>query len=266
MTGDAPMDLADNVAIVTGPAKGMGSAITLALARAGAHLVMVGRDTGVIEALAPEVRALGRRALVLRGDITSEDDMLAMGDAVAREFDGRADILVNVAGVRGTLDKDAWEIPAAEFDRVLAANLRGSFLPARALLPLMIARKRGKIVNIGGTYGMKGKERRAAYSASKWGLRGLTRTMALEAGPHNINVNCVCPGVVIGARFERTMAERMRMRGITREALEAELTADIALRRFVTDADIAAAVMFLVSEGARNITGQELVVDGGFVV
>lgn len=260
------MHLADNVAIVTGPAKGMGPAITRALAEAGAHIVMVGRDVAAMRALAPELEAMGRRVLVCRGDISEEADMAAMAAATAEAFDGRADILVNVAGVRGTLDKTGWEMAAGEFDSVIAANLRGSFLPARAVLPMMVARKRGKIVNIGGTFGMKGRANRVAYSASKWGLRGLTRSLALEAGVHNINVNCVCPGVVIGPRFERTMAERMQLRGLSRAEIEAELTAEIALRRFVTDADIAAAVMFLVSEGARNITGQELVVDGGFVV
>jgi NAD(P)-dependent dehydrogenase (short-subunit alcohol dehydrogenase family) len=260
------MDLAGNVAVVTGPAKGMGPAITRALAQAGADIVMVGRDVAAMRSFAPEIEAMGRRVLIQRGDIADAADMAAMGAAVAEAFDGRLDILVNVAGVRGTLDKTGWEMTPGEFDEVIAANLRGSWLPARAVLPLMVARRRGKIVNIGGTFGMKGRPLRVAYSSSKWALRGLTRSLALEAGPHNINVNCVCPGVVKGPRHERTMAERMALRGVDRATIESELTAEIALRRFVTDADIAAAVMFLVSEGARNITGQELVVDGGFVV
>jgi 3-oxoacyl-[acyl-carrier protein] reductase len=258
--------LAGQVAVITGPAKGMGGAITRALAKAGADCVLVGRDVAAMEALLPDLAALGRHATIIQGDVTSVADMDRMAEAAARAFGGRIDILVNVAGVRGPIDKAAWEIDPEEFDEVIGVNLRGTFLPIRAVLPAMVKRRSGKIVNIGGTFGMRGRAKRAAYSASKWGLRGLTRSLALDAGPHNINVNCVCPGVVLGDRFERSTADRMRLTGKPREELLADLASEIALRRFVTDEDIANAVLFLVSEAARNITGQELVVDGGFVV
>jgi 3-oxoacyl-[acyl-carrier protein] reductase len=131
----------------------------------------------------------------------------------------------------------------------------------------MIAQQYGRIVNVGGTFGMRGRAGRLAYSSSKWGLRGLTKSFALEAGPHGINVNCVAPGMVDGPRFrEKVCANLARERGISLDDAMALHAADYALRRVSTDQDVAHACLFLASDAARQITGVDLPVDGGWAM
>jgi 3-oxoacyl-[acyl-carrier protein] reductase len=136
----------------------------------------------------------------------------------------------------------------------------------RAVAPVMMAQRYGKIVNIGGTFGLRGRAMRMAYSASKWGLRGITKSFALELGPHNVNVNCVCPGMVEGPRFERVCTEVAKRHGITLEEARARHAKDYALRRVSADRDVANAVLFLASDVSRQVTGQDLAVDGGWVI
>jgi 3-oxoacyl-[acyl-carrier protein] reductase len=186
--------------------------------------------------------------------------------SVARDAFGRIDILVNVAGGSGPLGKPLWETTQREFDDIMQLNVTGCFLTMRAVLPLMIERRYGKIVNVGGTFGLRGRAGRSAYSASKWGLRGVTKSAALEAGPYNVNVNAVCPGMVDGPRFRRVCAELAERRGIGVDDARAEHEAEYALRRISTAEDVANAVVFLSSERARQITGQDLAVDGGWVI
>jgi 3-oxoacyl-[acyl-carrier protein] reductase len=259
------MKLQDRIAIVTGAAKGMGRDICLTLAREGAHLVLAARDVPPLEALAGEIGTLGRQALVAPTDVTAEPDVARMV-ARARETFGRIDILVNAAGVTGPIETPVWEIRAEDFDFVLAANVRGTFLPTKHVLPLMIAQRYGKVVNISGTSGLRGYKYRAAYSASKWALRGFTRTVALEAGPHNVNVNALHPGIVAGDRMDTLCREKARKRGWTPEQVHQEYVNEMALRRVTTSDDIARAVLFLVSEDSRNMTGQSVTVDGGWDV
>jgi 3-oxoacyl-[acyl-carrier protein] reductase len=130
----------------------------------------------------------------------------------------------------------------------------------------MLERRQGKIVNIAGTSGLRGYRNRAAYSSSKWAVRGLTRTLALELGPSGINVNAVCPGVVQGDRMTTIIREKARVRGWTEDQVYQEYTGEMALRRFTTEEDIAHAVLFLASDESRQITGHEIVVDGGWDV
>jgi 3-oxoacyl-[acyl-carrier protein] reductase len=145
-------------------------------------------------------------------------------------------------------------------------NVRGTFLPTKHVLPVMIAQRYGKIVNISGSSGLRGYKLRAAYSASKWALRGFTRTVALEVGPYNINVNALHPGIVTGERMARLCRDKARKRGTTPEAIHAEYVAEMALRRVTTQEDIARAVLFLVSKDSKNMTGQSVTVDGGWDV
>ncbi len=260
------MRLADRIAIVTGAAKGMGSDICLALAREGADLTLAARDVPPLEALAAEIRALGRRALVARCDVTDEASVARMVEATRTAFGGRIDILVNAAGVTGPIETPVWEIAEGDWDFVLRANLKGTFLPIKHVLPTMIAQRSGKVVNIAGTSGLRGYRFRAAYSSSKWAVRGLTRTVALEAGPYNVNVNVVCPGIVAGERMDTLCREKARKRGWTPEQVHEEYVEEMALRRVTSSADVAGAVLFLVTEDARNMTGQTLTVDGGWDV
>ena len=259
------MKLLDRSALVTGAAKGMGWEICMTLAREGADLALAARDTPPLLTLAHEIEALGRRALVVPCDVTHEP---AVARAVARALDafGRIDILVNAAGVTGPVETPVQEITLEDFKFVLDTNVLGTFLPIKHVLPGMIARRYGKIVNISGTSGLRGYKLRAAYSSSKWALRGLTRTVALEAGPHNINVNALHPGIVAGDRMDRLCREKARKRGWTPEQVHQEYVHEMALRRVTTAQDIANAVLFLVSDDSANMTGQSVTVDGGWDV
>ncbi len=135
----------------------------------------------------------------------------------AKDAFGRIDILVNVAGGSGPIGKTGVETTPEEFDDIVTLNMNGCFHTMRGVLPTMMAQRYGKIVNVGGTFGMRGRAGRMAYSASKWGLRGITKSFALEVGPHNINVNCVAPGMVDGPRFrDKVCADMAKKLGITR--------------------------------------------------
>ena len=260
------MRLESKTAIITGPAKGMGRAITETLAREGADLVLAARDTTAIEELAGAVRDMGRKAEIVKVDVREAAEVEAMVGRALEFFEGRVDILVNVAGVTGPVETPVWEIEAADFDAVLAANVRGTFLPIKYVLPSMIARKSGKIINIGGTSGLRGYRFRTAYSASKWAVRGLTRTVALDVGEHNINVNVVCPGIVHTPRMDKLVTEKARLRGWTEAQVYDEYVDEMALKRVTEPQDVANLVLFLASDESRNITGQELTVDGGWDV
>jgi NAD(P)-dependent dehydrogenase (short-subunit alcohol dehydrogenase family) len=177
------------------------------------------------------------------------------------------DILVNVAGGSGPIGKPGWETTREEFDEIVTLNMTGCFNTMRAVLPAMIAQRYGKIVNVGGTFGMRGRAGRMAYSASKWGLRGIIKSFALEVGPYNINVNCVAPGMVDGPRFRGKVVPEMAKRmGISEQEAAQRHAADYALRRISTDQDVANACLFLASDVARQITGVDLPVDGGWAM
>ena len=258
------LQLQNKVTVITGPAKGMGRAITLAFAGEGAKLVLAGRDIAAIGPVAAEARALGVEAIVVPCDLTASDQTEALAQAALAAF-GRIDILLNVAGGSGPIGKTGWETTPEEFDEIVQLNMKGCFNTLRAVLPSMVAQKSGKVVNVGGTFGMRGRAGRMAYSASKWGLRGITKSFALEAGPHNINVNCVAPGMVDGPRFrEKVCANMARTLGISLEEAMERHAADYALRRVTVDADVANACLFLASDAARQITGVDLPVDGGW--
>jgi NAD(P)-dependent dehydrogenase (short-subunit alcohol dehydrogenase family) len=258
--------LPDRIAIVTGAAKGMGREICLKLASEGAHLALAAREEGPLHALAKEIDALGRRALVQPTDVVDETSVQTLVRRTRETFGGRIDILVNGAGVTGPIETPVWEIKADEFDYVLSVNVRGTFLPIKHALPVMIEQKYGKIVNISGTSGLRGYKYRAAYSSSKWALRGLTRTVALEVGPHNINVNALHPGIVWGPRMDKLCREKAKKRGWTYEQVYEEYVKEMALRRVTVADDIANAVAFLCSDDSKNMTGQSVTVDGGWDV
>jgi len=257
------LKLTDRVAIITGPAKGMGAAITRAFAAEGAHVALIGRDTNAIAPVADEVRSKRAHAIIIPCDITDASQCDTAAHKTKETF-GRIDILVNVAGGSGPIGKTGVETTSDEFDAIVALNMAGCFHTMRSVLPMMIAQRYGKIVNVGGTFGMRGRAGRMAYSASKWGLRGITKSFALEVGAHNINVNCVAPGMVDGPRFrEKVCAEMAARLGITKEEAAERHAADYALKRVTADFDVANACLFLASDVSRQITGVDLPVDGG---
>jgi 3-oxoacyl-[acyl-carrier protein] reductase len=260
------LDLKGKVVVITGPAKGMGRAVTLAFAREGARLVLAGRDTAAIEEVAGELAAMGAESLVVKCDMTRSEQTERLATEALAHF-GSIDVLVNVAGGSGPIGKTGWETTQAEFDDIVQLNMTGCFNTMRAVMPAMIEQGSGKIVNVGGTFGMRGRAGRMAYSASKWGLRGITKSFALEAGSYGINVNCVAPGMVDGPRFrDKVCANMANKLGITPEEAAVRHAEDYALKRVSTDNDVANACLFLASDVARQITGVDLPVDGGWAL
>lgn len=250
------------VAIVTGGGRGIGKVIALRLAREGADVVVAGPSEEALQATASEIQALGRRALAIVVDVSREDQVSAMAEQVRQAF-GRIDILVNNAGIIGPTAQ-AVHISRAEWDDVLAVNLTGAFLCCKGVLPEMMARRSGKIINIASMAGKMAYALRSPYAVSKWGLIGLTLTLAKEVGEYNIQVNAVCPGPVAGERMQRVIQQRAIELGQPIEEVERAYVETAALKRMVQADDVAALVAFVASAEADNITGQVIDVSAGY--
>ena len=263
-----PDRLAGKVAIITGGAKGLGAAISQALWYQGAKLVICGRDG---EVLVAHAKALGepiqdgQEVLATECDVVDECAVSQMVDETVRHF-GHVDILINTAGGIGPIETPVQEYPLEGFRAVLDLNVLGTFITCKSVVPQMIANGGGCIVNIAGTSGLHGYANRIGYSSSKWAVRGLTRTLALELGKHGITANTVCPNVTHGERMDKIIRGKAERRETTEDQVYADFVAETSLGRFIDDVDIAEAVSFLVGESGRNITGQDIVVDAGFRV
>jgi len=256
------MKLVDRVAIVTGGGHGLGRDIALGLADAGADVSLCGTQAAALDATARELRTRGRRVMTRVTDVADEEQVERWVSDTLAEL-GRIDILVNNAGVTGptaSIDK----VSRADWDRTLAINLTGAFLCARAVLPHMAARGSGKIINISSVAGHIGYALRAPYCVSKWGMLGLTRTLAAEWGKQNIQVNAISPGSVSGERLERVIRERAAKSGVPEEEVRQEYTSKAALDRFVPPEHVAAMTVFLASDLGDSITGEFMQVAGGF--
>jgi len=255
------MRVADKVAIVTGAASGLGHAIARRLAQDGATVVVADIDAAGAAAVADEIRRAQGRAEACRADVTAPAELAETTAAIAARL-GRIDILVNNAGI--TRYRAFASMTAQDWDAVLDVDLKGVFFCTQAVAPHMIARRYGKIVNIASVAGT-GTGANAAgspggnanYAAAKAGVIQLTKTLARELGPHNINVNCVAPGAVLTAATltSRTPEEAERHLELRRRST--------VLQRVGTPEDIAHAVLFLASDEASFIAGELLCVDGG---
>ncbi len=188
------MSLKDKVALVTGGGRGVGKAVALAYAHEGVKLVICARTASEIEQSAGEIRQLGTECLGLVCDVSVEDSVATLVKDLEDHF-GRVDILVNNAGVM-TRPVSLAELEVRKWDYTLAVNLRGTFLVTRTILPLMFRQKNGSIINVSSTIGRGAYANFAAYAVSKWGVEGLTQTLAVEVKSHNIRVNSVDPGTV----------------------------------------------------------------------
>ncbi len=267
MPGAGALGLEGRVAIVTGAAKGMGEAICAALADEGARLVLAGRRLEPLQASAERLnRGAGEvRAVALACDVTDERDAAQLAGVACERF-GRIDVLVNTAGVIGPIETPAQDLGVEDFRSVLEVNVVGTFLACKAVIPTMLAQHHGRIVNISGTSGLRGYRNRAAYSASKWAVRGLTRTLALELGPYDITVNDICPNATHGPRMDKIVNAKAQHLGKSYEEVYADYAGQTALRRFIDADDVAQAVLFLAGDRAANVTGHDLVVDAGWDV
>jgi NAD(P)-dependent dehydrogenase (short-subunit alcohol dehydrogenase family) len=263
-----PMDQAKEyaastqVVVITGAGRGLGLAIAERLVRDGFDAVLAGPAGAEIEQAAAELGNSGRRIFGVVADVSRDSSVAALFDRAFREF-GRVDVLVNNAAVFGPTVPVAG-LDRAEWDEVLAVNLTGAMLCSRAVLPSMMARRSGRIVNIASMAGKIAYPLRAPYAVSKWGLIGLTMTLAKEAGPYNIQVNAVCPGPVEGDRIRQVMRDRAIALGRPEEEIRREYVQSSALGRLVGADDVAALVAFLASPSAENITGQAIDVSAGY--
>ena len=255
------MKLKDRVAIITGGGRGLGRDIGLAFAREGARIVVSGTSEGAVISTTDELRELGAKAIPVMADVSDESAVLRLVEATLNEF-GQIDILVNNAGIIGPTAV-VTEVSREDWDRTIAVNLTGAYLCAKAVLGHMSSRRKGKIINIASIAGHIGYAMRSPYSVSKWGMIGLSRTLAQEWGRFNIQVNTISPGPVMGQRMDEVIRLRASQAGKTVEAVTDEYTAKLALGRFVNPDDVAATAVFLASSESDCITGEVIKVSSG---
>jgi 3-oxoacyl-[acyl-carrier protein] reductase len=241
--------MANRTAFVTGASRGIGEACAIALAKAGARVILAARNEEKLQAVAEVARAHGAEAFVVAMDLGNPESIQAAFHKAQKEF-GPVEILVNNAAI--TRDGLAVRMKKADWDAVIDTNLTGSFVAIQQALPAMMKGRWGRIVNITSVVGLSGNAGQANYSASKAGLIGLTKSLAQEMAQRNITVNAVAPGFV-----------ETDMTAVLPAELKEKLLQLIPLRRLGAADDIAAAVRFLVSDEAGYITGQVLSVNGG---
>jgi NAD(P)-dependent dehydrogenase (short-subunit alcohol dehydrogenase family) len=246
-------DLTNQIALVTGAARGLGRAISLALANAGAHVALGLRDIHADAGLLAEIQSLGRRAFPLQMDMANIDQVQrAVVDAIA-QF-GRLDILVNNAGIApGNLAAD---VSVEDYDLTMAVNLKGTFFASQAAGRVMIGQKYGRIVNLSSQAGFVALPAESVYCMTKAAIAHMTKCLAVEWGAHNITVNAVAPTFIKTPGTAECLGD---------PAFRADVLERIAaLHRIGEPMDVAGAVVFLASPAASLITGQTLMIDGGW--
>jgi NAD(P)-dependent dehydrogenase (short-subunit alcohol dehydrogenase family) len=249
------------VALVTGGGRGIGRAIALALARAGAHVAVAARTVPEIEAVAAEIAALGRRTLFLPLDVADRAQLAGVPEAMARGL-GPPEILVNNAGLH--FSGPVQRTDDAAWDAVLAVDLTAPFLLSRACLPGMYERRWGRIINVASVAGRIGLKYGAAYSAAKHGLIGLTRTLAAEGAKSGVTANAICPSWTETQMMDEAVATFARATGRSPADARKVLVSTSPLGRAATPDEVADAAVFLAQSGV--VTGQAVHVDGGEVM
>ena len=261
------MKLKDKVAIVTGASRGIGEGIALCMADAGAKVVLAARTVeeidympGTIHSVARKIEERGGKALAVQVDVSDEQKVKAMVDRTMEEF-GQIDILVNNAGYVQAI-KPLWEVTREEWQKLFDVDVVGTFLCCKYVIPHMIQRKYGKIINMGSIQGRQGLRGQAAYGGCKAAIHNITLALAKDVAPYDINVNAVGPGA-----SRSFMIESMINTKLTQEAKDAVFNLlyenHSLLKREVTPEDIGNACVFLASEDARNINGQTIYIEGG---
>ena len=257
------MELQGQVAIVTGAGRGIGRATALELARMGADVVVAELDTDGADKTAALVKDAGRRAAVIPTDVTKRANLAALVERTVAAF-GRIDVLVNNAGIyraAATLN-----VTEEHWDAIMTINAKAVFFASQAVLPTMIAARRGVIVNLASMAGKVGSRTNLPYNVSKAAVISMTKSLALAHAADGIRVNCVCPGFVETDMWHQVAREQGKLLGQTPEEFTRRRAETVPLGRMERPEDVAAVIGFLASPRAGYMTGQALSIDGGLVM
>ncbi|MFH1091877.1 MAG: SDR family oxidoreductase [Pseudomonadota bacterium] len=257
-----PGRLADRVALITGAGRGIGRAIAVAFAREGADLFLMATTMKNLEETRNLAAEAGRKIELYAADVSDRPAMQAMVKKALEVF-GRIDILVNNAGVY--LPKRFVDYSYEEFDRIMKVNVYGTFNVTQFVLPHMLERKYGKIVNMASTAGKWASMNQSAYNTSKHGVVGMTRCVALETAASGITVNAICPGVVETDMAQTFAPGHAKILGISEADVMGWVMQRIPQRRFLKPEEIAHLAVYLASSESDGMTGQSILVDGGML-
>ncbi|WPX09852.1 3-oxoacyl-[acyl-carrier-protein] reductase [Anaerocellum danielii] len=245
--------LKGKVALITGASRGIGRAIALKFAQNGANIVInFASSQSQAENLKEEIEKIGTKAMIIKCDVSNADEVSQMFSQVEKDF-GRLDILVNNAGI--TKDGLILRMSEEDFDRVIAINLKGAFLCAKAAAKMMVKQRFGNIINISSVVGIAGNIGQANYAASKAGIIGLTKSLAKELASRNIRVNAIAPGFI-----------KTDMTEVLSDKVKETMLSSIPLGRFGEADEVANVALFLASSLSSYVTGQVIVVDGGMIM
>jgi NAD(P)-dependent dehydrogenase (short-subunit alcohol dehydrogenase family) len=250
-TREITFDFSGKTALVTGATKGIGRDVALAFAEAGSSIAVTGRNPEALATLAAEIKEKGARCFTFKADLANVEDCHRMAEFFLGETGG-IDILINNAGI--SFPERIIDLDVHHWDATLAVNLRAPVLVTKVIATHMIERRKGAIVNVSSNAGVAGIEEHAAYCASKFGLLGLTKVMAVELGPFNIRVNAVAPTVVLTPMGAQVWGD---------PAKADPVKARIPLGRFAYPKEVSAVVLFLASDAGSMISGETVLIDGG---
>lgn len=258
------LDFTGQIVLITGAGGGIGQTLVQTFGMRGASIVAADLNDEIVQHAITAAQEVNAPYITVTGDLSDPATPLAWVDAAIRQY-GHLDILINNAGIGGPvnliqhMDVDGW-------NKTLAVNLTGAMLCARATIPVMLSQHHGVIINVASNVGKRGHPTRGAYVVSKWGMLGLTQTLALEVAHEGIRVHAVCPGPVEGERVEGFIRRQAEAQGVTADDVRAEWVDSIPVGRMVTAQEVANVVAFLASERATGMTGQSINITGGMVM
>ena len=256
------LELDGKVVIVTGGGYGIGKQVALEFGRLGANVVIAARSREKLEGVADELRDMGTRPLALTVDISQEYEVRAMMDKVVAQY-SRIDVLVNNAAIAGPTAMIP-DLETSDWHETVNINLNGTFYCCKYASTVMREAGAGNIVTISSVAGRTGYPLRAPYAVTRWGVIGLSHTLAAELGPLGIRVNCVVPGPIEGERSDRVFAARAEAENMAIDDVKQFFTKDIPIGRMPTEQEVANTVVFLASDRSTGVHGQTIQVDGGF--
>jgi NAD(P)-dependent dehydrogenase (short-subunit alcohol dehydrogenase family) len=256
------MKLEGKVAFITGASGGIGGATARLFAKEGANVALAARSVDKLEALAKEIEGMGRKAVVCPCDVMKDQNIIDSLRKTVSEL-GPIDILMNNAGIVSF--EAVHELPDEVWDRTMQINAKAPFVAIREVLPSMLERKYGKIINVASVSGKIGLAYRSAYAASKHAVLGLNRALAAEVAPFGITANCICPTFVSTGMFEESIQKWADETGKSFKEQEEELRNKVPMKRFIDPEECAPLALLLASDDSAGMTAQAINIDGGFV-